>query len=215
MMPSPTNQLCSSFTVKARIKCSYHTLKASLLQLCYLKPLSTGTELVYVVQLEENSSDNPILRLSRGFISFKFFFSSPSAVGYAKNFAMFSSILGYLVDSYEVRMESIYGYMAEIAIRGTPLADMGSNQNLSMMDRQVSAFTAVNCSLAHELVQLSKERSKLLSELKTLRAFCKWLLRSVQERGVGNASIRELISSAPELSDDSISYLIASLDIRQ
>ncbi|HVC58226.1 MAG TPA: hypothetical protein VND15_01995 [Candidatus Acidoferrales bacterium] len=200
-MAESNGMLHSSFTASAQLRGSYHSLKQSLSDLCYLAPLTTGTDIEYTVRISGKKETNPVLRLRRDSISFKFFFQRPNVLIYNRNFAIFASILAYLADFYDVKMSSLYCYIIELATRSGHLENLHGQQKLTLLEKNLSAISAINSSLSHELVRLSKEKLQVTNQLEALTEFCKELMQSAKALGTNESSTPTILSSTFGISE--------------
>jgi len=203
-MVESSGTLHSSFTATATLRASYLHVKQSLSALCYLTPLTEGTDIEYSVRTSGKNGMDPVLRLRRNSISFKFFFDRPNVLVYNRNFAIFVSILAYLGDLYDIPMGSLYRYIIELATRSGHIENLYGQQKLMLLEKKLSSISAINSSLSHELVRLSKEKLQLTEDLRALTRFCTEIMQSAKVVGANGLGSANVLSSAFGLSESVI-----------
>lgn len=163
--------LSSAFHSRAELHGTLEDVRKAMADMPGIKLAFTGTRIRYAIQNPKNRNEaEAMVEFAPNCITLRFFFKTPSAYEFKRNFLRFVAILAYLKDLYTVKMCDLYCYVME-ALRQeqdtTVPLDGVAAEDLARV--RICALGSVNASLSHALSLANarvKEKDKHLASYK-------------------------------------------------
>lgn len=162
--------LYSTFHVKAELKVSMAHLKSVLDGVAYLKPVSYGTSMKYLLFPFEQKY-NCYIEFTKNHIKYSFSFPAPSEFEYSRNLLAFLSILSFLRVCYETDFSSIYAYLVEALRIVSALSPKSNSIGIDAFIKRNEELGRSNSMLAKDVLSLQCKAAHLNDRIKALSSF--------------------------------------------
>ncbi|MGC8651791.1 MAG: hypothetical protein ACP5UH_00870 [Candidatus Micrarchaeia archaeon] len=172
--------LCSSFHVDAVLTTGLRQVRRKLAALPHLSITAEGSKLGYSIEGLENRA---AMELERTGVTYRFYFEKPSMRAYIRNLLAFIAILGLLKDDYDIKLNSVHGYIAYALAESMQAAyDKAETSNEELVSR-VMALDRINSSLAKALLGYQAEQKQMNIQIAVYKRFAYEVLSAATAHG--------------------------------
>jgi hypothetical protein len=190
--------LTTSFFAEAKLTSTLKLIIEELSKLPSIEIVSKGTTIRCIV--DKKGLDAEVI-FRHDSIVYIFRFKKPSQAEYAKHLIAFISIISFLRDHYEVKIDTLYRYVVQ-ALQDS-IYEFGQYRSMDEIERAhmtINALNESNCKLAELLFEL--EQHKIIQEQKIaiLESFAKAIIgndspqatKMLNSFGVSNEAIQKI-----------------------
>lgn len=189
-------ELCASFYAAAKLNCTLAELKRRMLLFPDTRILADGLTI-------RCSVGGSLLDFRSDGITYSYYFESESKRNKGTNMVKFLSILAYLKELYEVRIDCMYDPLLEVIGDSLLLLHDGNGYDETEKER-IRSLSGSNTALSRELLSLYKRKEEIERQAGILGEFSKSIIEKFSN-GASKERTKEILLKAgvsEQLCDD-------------
>lgn len=165
----------TSFYLDAILKRDITELKDRLNEPKYIMRVQDDNLLRYAI-LDGAGTHKGFIEFANDHICLRFFFEKQDPLQYKNNLLMLISLIVFLKDIYEVKLDNIYGYITEALVQNWENIIKDQSKSIEELKERVDILNESNCSLSYRLIALSRENKKASMDSALYKEFSKNIL---------------------------------------
>lgn len=173
--------LSTSFYANAQLKSNMIEVKQKLNEFKHARLLNDGPILKYEISKLDQNKQTFILELTDEHISLRFFFKKQDYAIYKDGLLTFISLIAFLGDLYEAKLDSIYEYIVEALGRDWQHTVKRQDQVVEGLKERIKVLNESNCRLSHQLIAMLYENKRLSADSSLYKEFSKSVVDSIKE----------------------------------
>lgn len=187
-------RLNSSFIIRAELNVSIQVLAKIIQKLPYVT-LKYPPDTIEYIMCDNFYDISTAVCFFRDKIVLKYSFDRASLHNYVLNLTRLITILAYLDNVYEIKLESIYQYIIEGLRRSTEeVQNVNQIINGNMLLRRIIVLNDLNIALSFKLLSLEKKISKLNPQLSLLKDFSSDVVENAHSKSKSVDSTKKTIT---------------------